>query len=81
MMDMQNLEICQVFDNFQPQTKLVLLTVRQLIFEIAGSSDKIGEIEECLKWGECSYVSHSPKSGTTLRFPSFYPQSQNMVYS
>jgi hypothetical protein len=50
-----------------PHTKQALLTIREWIFEIAKSSDEIGQIEECLKWGEPSYVTHSPKSGTTLR--------------
>jgi hypothetical protein len=67
MMDFQNSEIRQVFDNCQLKTKQALLTIRQWIFEIATSSDEIGQIEECLKWGEPSYVTCSPKSGTTLR--------------
>ncbi|WP_339721161.1 DUF1801 domain-containing protein [uncultured Paraglaciecola sp.] len=66
-MDFQNSEIRQVFDNCQPKTKQALLTIRQWIFEIAQSSSEIGQIEECLKWGEPSYVTGSPKSGTTLR--------------
>ena len=66
-MDLQNPEISQVFDQFQPQTQQALLTIRQWIFEIAKNSEKVGQIEECLKWGEPSYVTHSPKSGTTLR--------------
>ena len=43
------------------------MTIRQWIFEIAESSDEIGQIEECLKWGEPSYLTQAPKSGTTLR--------------
>ncbi|MFT6988920.1 MAG: hypothetical protein ACJASL_000886 [Paraglaciecola sp.] len=44
-----------------------MLTIRQWIFEIANSTSEISKIEECLKWGELSYVSHTPKSGTPLR--------------
>ena len=66
-MDFQNPEIRQLFDLCQPQTKRALMTVRQWIFEIAQSTDEIGQIEECLEWGEPSYVTHTPKSGTTLR--------------
>ncbi|GAC21340.1 DUF1801 domain-containing protein [Paraglaciecola arctica] len=66
-MDIQNSEIRQVFDNCQPKTKQALLTIRQWIFEIAKSTEQIGQIAECLKWGEPSYVTASPKSGTTLR--------------
>lgn len=67
MMDFLNPEIRQVFDLYQPEAKQALLTIRQWIFEIAKSSDEIGQIEECLKWGEPSYVTYSPKTGTTLR--------------
>jgi hypothetical protein len=66
-MDFLNPEIHQVFAKCQPQTKQALLSIRQWIFEIAESSNEIGKIEECLKWSEPSYVTHTPKSGTTLR--------------
>ena len=66
-MDFLNPETAHVFSQYQTQTKQTLLIIRQWIFDIAQSSDEIGEIEECLKWGEPSYVTHSPKSGTTLR--------------
>lgn len=66
-MDFLNPETAHVFSQYQSQTKQTLLIIRQWIFDIAQSSDEIGEIEECLKWGEPSYVTHSPKSGTTLR--------------
>ena len=66
-MDFQNAEVHQAFDKCLPQTKQVLLTIRQWIFEIAENSGQVGEILECLKRGEPSYVTHTPKSGTTLR--------------
>lgn len=66
-MNFQNPEVGQVFAKYQTQTKQALLTIRQWIFEISESSKDIGKIEECLKWGEPSYVSHAPKSGTSLR--------------
>jgi hypothetical protein len=66
-MDFLNPDIAQVFSKYQIQTKQALLTIRPWVFDIAESSEGIGQIEECLKWGELSYVTHSPKSGTTLR--------------
>jgi hypothetical protein len=60
-------DIAKVFDQYPTQVSKVLLTIRHWIFEIAKNSNEIGQIEECLKWGEPSYVSHTPKSGTTLR--------------
>jgi hypothetical protein len=67
MMDFLNSEIRPVFDKCSPHTKQALLTIREWIFEIAESSNEIGQIEECLKWCEPSYLTQSPKSGTTLR--------------
>jgi hypothetical protein len=66
-MNFQNPDVAQVFAKYQTQTKQALLAIRQWIFEIAQSTEGIGQIEECLKWGEPSYVTHKPKSGTTLR--------------
>ncbi len=44
-----------------------LLVLRNLILQIAEESEEIGEIEETLKWGTPSYLTHKPKSGTTIR--------------
>lgn len=68
-----SLTMQQKFDNFAPLTKKVLLEVREWIFETAENSEKIGQIQECLKWGEPSYLTHSPQSGTTLRLSERNP--------
>lgn len=44
-----------------------LLSLRELIFEIAASTKGVGDIEETLKWGEPAYVTAESKSGTTIR--------------
>jgi hypothetical protein len=61
------LEVQQVFDGFSPSVKESLSVIRDWIFEIADANDEIGKVQECLKWNEPSYLTHSPKSGTTLR--------------
>ena len=63
----QSDEVAQVFAQYPPQIKQVLLTIRQWIFEVAGESEQIGQVTECLKWDSPSYVTSAPKSGTTLR--------------
>lgn len=69
-MESPNIDIQQTFDNYHPQTKKQLLKIRQWIFEIGESSgesaSEIGQVQECLKWGDPSYLTSSPKSGTTL---------------
>jgi len=42
-------------------------TLRALIFETASDTQGVGAIEETLKWGQPSYLTRRPKSGTTIR--------------
>ena len=60
-------DVKAVFDGFPPRASARLLDIRALIFQIAKESDNIGDIEETLKWGEPSYLTQRPKSGTTIR--------------
>ncbi len=41
--------------------------LRSMIHSVAQSSHGVGEIEECLKWGQPSFVTKKPKSGSTIR--------------
>ncbi|MCV2402461.1 DUF1801 domain-containing protein [Marinomonas sp. C2222] len=62
-----NLEVEQVYMAFPDSIRDKLLQTRAFIFEIAEEAEEIGHIEETLKWGVPSYLTSSPKSGTTLR--------------
>ena len=44
-----------------------LLQLRSLILEVAEHNDAIGELEETLKWGQPSFLTVKPKTGTTIR--------------
>lgn len=44
-----------------------LLSLRELIYEVARSTDGVGSLEETLKWGQPSYLTPETKSGSTLR--------------
>ncbi len=44
-----------------------LLHLRDLVFNVADATKGVGEIEETLKWNVPSYLTHNPKSGTTIR--------------
>ncbi|WP_299470451.1 DUF1801 domain-containing protein [uncultured Roseibium sp.] len=44
-----------------------LLQLRRLILEVAEHNDAIGEVEETLKWGQPSFLTVKPKTGTTVR--------------
>jgi len=55
------------YDSFPTDTRARLLKIRDLIFEIAVSDPRIGTLTETLKWGQPSYLTSRPKSGTTIR--------------
>jgi hypothetical protein len=38
-----------------------------MIFEVAKATEDVGQIEETLKWQVPAYLTHHPKSGTTIR--------------
>ncbi len=63
----QNADVENIFNAYPKILKEKLLFFREIIFQIADESDEIGKIEETLKWESPSYLTHSPKSGTTIR--------------
>jgi len=60
-------EIKLIFDAYSDAVREKLLDIRELIFQISEQNDEIGLIDETLKWGQPSYLTYQPKSGTTLR--------------
>ena len=42
-------------------------SLRMLVLDVAEKTDGVGQIEECLKWGQPSFVTKKPKSGSTVR--------------
>ena len=59
----ESMEVANTYDNYPDRMSDKLLTLRQLIFEVALEIG-IEELEETLKWGEPSYLT---KHGSTLR--------------
>ena len=41
--------------------------LRDLLFETASALPESGSLRETLKWGQPSYLTEAPKSGTTIR--------------
>lgn len=74
-----NPDVQRVFDNYADTTRQKLLTLRQLILDVASETRGVGTIEETLKWGQISYLTHRPKSGTTLRIDAFHPDSDQIA--
>lgn len=60
-------EVTAVFERYPEPIRVKLLELRQMILETAVSTPGVGEIVETLKWGQPSYLTVRPKSGTTIR--------------
>jgi hypothetical protein len=59
--------VAAVFDAYPPAAREQLLSLRELIFEVAASTPGVGALQETLKWGEPAYLTPHTKSGSTLR--------------
>ena len=57
-------KVYDAFQAFPDETRDRLLTLRELIYDIARQTDGVGPVSETLKWGQISYLN---PSGTTLR--------------
>lgn len=60
-------DVQAVFNSFAPQEQKALLNIRTILFDMAAETSGVGAIEETLKWGQPSYLTTKPKSGTTIR--------------
>ncbi len=52
------------FDNYPPEIKVKMESLRKLIIEVAEETEGVDHLEETLKWGELAYIT---KNGSTLR--------------
>ncbi|WP_240514077.1 DUF1801 domain-containing protein [Paramylibacter kogurei] len=57
-------QIEQIFADFPSDSRLHLIELRQLIFSTGATLSHVSKIDECLRWGQPSYVS---PIGTALR--------------
>ncbi|WP_299813155.1 DUF1801 domain-containing protein [uncultured Roseibium sp.] len=60
-------DVQSVLDSYPDALKNALLDLRQLIRDIANQNAEIGTLEETLKWGQPSFLTVRPKTGTTIR--------------
>jgi len=56
--------VAEAFRQYPDAMRQKLLFLRQLIFDVAATTEGISPLEETLKWGEPSYLT---KSGSTIR--------------
>lgn len=55
------------YDSYPEHIKPLMNSLRDLVFKVADNTEGVGEITEALKWGEPSFLTSKPKSGTTIR--------------
>jgi hypothetical protein len=60
-------EVTAVFERYPNPIREKLWELRELVLETAVTTPGVGEIVETLKWGQPSYLTVRPKSGTTIR--------------
>jgi len=59
--------VARAFEAYTPAVRKRLMAVRRMILGVAARTAGVGKIQETLKWGEPSYLTLAPKSGTTIR--------------
>ena len=62
-----NSEVARIFDRYPAGIRDRLLALRELIFDVAASTEGVGRIEETIKWGEPAYATTESGSGSTIR--------------
>ena len=60
-------QVASVFAAYPDEFRTKLMQLRQLILDTAETAESVGELEETLKWGEPSYLTKNPKTGSTIR--------------
>ncbi|WP_407029437.1 DUF1801 domain-containing protein [Vibrio metoecus] len=73
------IDVSKKFASYPDHIKLVLMSIRSLIFEISETRE-LGEVKESLKWGEPSY---SVINGSTIRFDwkAKYPEQYFIFFN
>ena len=72
--NIESAEVAAVFETYPKEIKSKLMSLRQLIFDVASRTNGVGELEETLKWGQPSYLTTQTKSGSLIRIDQIKSQ-------
>ena len=72
----QNQAVAAKFAAYPKDIRSRLLSLRQLIFDVAAKTAGVGPVEETLKWGQPSYLTTQSKSGSLIRIDQLRPPAQ-----
>lgn len=67
MLPITNPDVAALFESYPPAVQDRLMSLRQMIYEVAARTEGVGPLEETLKWGQPSYLTPVTRSGTTIR--------------
>ena len=59
--------VAEVFATYLPAQKKKLIELRDIIYQVAASTEGVGPIHEALRWQQPSYLTPETGSGTTVR--------------
>jgi hypothetical protein len=62
-----NAQVAAVFRSYPRGVAAKLRALRRLILEVAAVTEGVGEVQESLRWGQPSYLTARPRSGSTIR--------------
>ena len=77
MTPFKNSIVQEVYEAYMPAQKQALMALRELVFETANAHDKIGEVEEALKWRQPSFLT---KTGSTIRIDKIKDSEDVAMY-
>ncbi len=60
-------EVAGIYDRYKGKQGKRIRELRDTVLDVAKNTPGVGRIEECLKWGQPSFVTVNPKSGSTIR--------------
>jgi hypothetical protein len=62
-----NAKVAAVFRSYPRGVAAKLLALRRMILDVASTTEGVGEVREALRWGQPSYLTARPRSGSTIR--------------
>ena len=78
--DFSSPAVADAYASLPAKLRKRVLGVRDLIFEVAAQDDRIGLLEETLKWGVPSYLPVRSRVGTTVRLQGFPDQERFGIF-
>lgn len=66
--------VAEVFATYAPAQKKKLTELRDIIYQVAATTEGVGAIEEALRWQQPSYLTPATGSGSTIRIDAIRGQ-------